>query len=147
MTSSLISKYKEINKRNSVNKSRKEKLESLKEKNNKLLKLYLDNVITKSELTEMINNNKELININKKEEVNINLEEINNELKRLINSKEIQEKIINELLKRITVTSTNNSIKLDIYLKKISDLDEYTIEKEFIRDKKQLIYLVTHHFD
>ena len=95
----------------------------------------------------MINNNKELININKKEEVNINLEEINNELKRLINSKEIQEKIINELLKRITVTSTNNSIKLDIYLKKISDLDEYTIEKEFIRDKKQLIYLVTHHFD
>lgn len=109
--------------------------------------LYLDNVITKSELTEMINNNKELININKKEEVNINLEEINNELKRLINSKEIQEKIINELLKRMTVTSTNNSIKLDIYLKKISDLDEYTIEKEFIRDKKQLIYLVTHHFD
>ena len=95
----------------------------------------------------MINNNKELININKKEEVNINLEEINNELKRLINSKEIQEKIINELLKRMTVTSTNNSIKLDIYLKKISDLDEYTIEKEFIRDKKQLIYLVTHHFD
>ena len=84
---------------------------------------------------------------NKKEEVNINLEEINNELKRLINSKEIQEKIINELLKRMTVTSTNNSIKLDIYLKKISDLDEYTIEKEFIRDKKQLIYLVTHHFD
>lgn len=47
----------------------------------------------------------------------------------------------------MTVTSTNNSIKLDIYLKKISDLDEYTIEKEFIRDKKQLIYLVTHHFD
>ena len=142
-----MTKYKEINKRSLTRTKKRKELGNLKEKNDKLLNLYLDNVITKSELTEMINNNKELININKKEEVNINLEEINNELKRLINSKEIQEKIINELLKRITVTSTNNSIKLDIYLKKISDLDEYTIEKEFIRDKKQLIYLVTHHFD
>ena len=147
VVSLLMTKYKEINKRSLTRTKKRKELGNLKEKNDKLLNLYLDNVITKSELTEMINNNKELININKKEEVNINLEEINNELKRLINSKEIQEKIINELLKRITVTSTNNSIKLDIYLKKISDLDEYTIEKEFIRDKKQLIYLVTHHFD
>ena len=141
----LISKYNVINKRSLTNKTKKE---NLTKNNKKLLNLYLDNVITKSELAEMINiNNKKIVNLNKKETLNMNLETINSEVKKLVNSKQVNEILIEELLKMIVVKGKSNYIRLEIYVKQVNNLKCYKMKKKFIRDNKRVSYQINCHFD
>lgn len=141
----LISKYNVINKRSLTNKTKKE---NLTKNNKKLLNLYLDNVITKSELAEMINiNNKKIVNLNKKETLNMNLEIINSEVKKLVNSKQVNEILIEELLKMIVVKGKSNYIRLEIYVKQVNNLKCYKMKKKFIRDNKRVSYQINCHFD
>ena len=137
----LINNYKKIN----LDANNSFEIDKLEKKKQKILELFLDEMITKKELVTKMNDYARKIKYLEEESSIVDLKKINTLLQEMITIDEVRKNIIFDILDYIEVSKIGKNILLDIHL--LISSNNFLNKVEFKREgANKTVYILKYHF-
>ena len=137
----LINNYKKIN----LDANNSFEIDKLEKKKQKILELFLDEMITRKELATKMNDYARKIKYLEEESSIVDFKRINTSLQEMTAVDEVRKNIIFDILDYIEVSKIGKNILLDIHL--LISSNNFLNKVEFKREEtNKTVYILKYHF-
>ena len=137
----LINNYKKIN----LDANNSFEIDKLEKKKQKILELFLDEMITRKELATKMNDYARKIKYLEEESSIVDFKKINTSLQEMTTVDEVRKNIIFDILDYIEVSKIGKNILLDIHL--LISSNNFLNKVEFKREEtNKTVYILKYHF-